>query len=230
MEEPACAYLGHFARNPSDIALVSADSFLDALDECDMVGQPDEGSFQSLRDPLVIRFRASLEMTEDLDGEPVERVGFAPHPEGAVVLAGHDLVRLLDRIKDHESSITGDVLRTIGRVCPKCGFPHDSSLECKLFLEPVNRLALYLGYTDDDPHQVFVVAGPADDEDAVLELAQAAGASPEILMPVRPGVVFSLQMKDDGTIHSIPNYTCYTEWPEWLLPLENLLREAKAGR
>lgn len=224
MDEPPNSYLGHFAGNPSDVVLVSAYNYQDAILECDRIRQPDSGSFEGLHDPLVLRLQAVFEMGQDWEGEPIEVLGFNPHPDGAIVLAGRDLARILNRVENKTSSITDDVLRSIGDVCTKCNFIHHPSLECKIFLEPTDSFVTYLGLSDDDPRQVFVVVGP-DDPDTLLNLAEAAGRDPQLLIPVVPGAIFGLQVAESGTILSDPELTCDTEDEGWLRPLEKLLRK-----
>jgi hypothetical protein len=224
-EPPAFAYLGHFVKNPSDVALLTAEDFLDGMDVCDMVGQPDEGSFQALRDPLILRFRAQLVHGTNGDGEEMESIQMQPHPEGVLALAGRDFGRLQERIKSNASTVTGDVLRSLGPVCEKCGYQHNDWQECRAFLETVERQALYLGYVNGDPGDIFVAAAPYDGSiEQVTAIAALAGERPQILMQIPAGVLFNLRLTEDGQSESVPLFAFYYQGDEWLDDLKSLLR------
>ncbi|MCA1812097.1 MAG: hypothetical protein LC623_08825 [Halobacteriales archaeon] len=205
-----------------DLALVTADCFQDALDWCDAVGQPDEGSFEGVQEPLVLRLRATLEEDEGVDGDLIQYVKFTPHPKGALV-TDDTLQRFLDRAAAKTSTITGDILRSYGPACPTCRYRHYPDQECRAFLEPAVRLATYLVIFNEDPQDVAIVVGFEDEED-ILEQAAEVGPSSRILGPVDRGVIFSIELNPDGSTESDPHYVHHSEWRSWLEPLERLLR------
>ncbi|MHB8634322.1 MAG: hypothetical protein ACYDBQ_10245 [Thermoplasmatota archaeon] len=219
MAEQAYAYLGHFARSPSQMALVTADSFQGALDACDAVGSPDEGSFEVLRDPMVLRLQARIMKTGD-----DELVELDAHPSGALAWAGRDLVRMSKRVAGNAHTVTGDLIRSYGPECNTCGYFHFERQGCKAFLEPSDRLATYLGILDGDPRQVVVVA--AADEGAARDVARAAGPRPEILFPIPTDFVFSFLLSRGGATRSDPTGACHCESPDDLGPLLARLRVA----
>jgi hypothetical protein len=221
VEELAHAYLGHFAERPLDLALLTASDFQEALDWCDSVGQPDEGSFEAVTEPLVLRLHATLEEEGD-GGEVFQFIAFAPHPEGALALHG-SLQRFHDRAANKTSTITGDILRSYGPICDECGYRHFENQECRAFLESGGHLAAYLVMLNQDPHDVAIVVGP-EDEAEILELAAQVGAEPSFLGPVGTCVLFNIHLARDDSTRSNPHFACQGEETDWMEPLVDLLR------
>lgn len=218
--EAAYAYLGHFAGNPLDLAIVTADNYQDALDWCDAVGQPDEGSFETVSEPLVLRLRATLE-EDDIGDGIFQFVTFQAHPDGALALHG-GLHRFLKRHQDNTDTVTGDIMRSYGPACPECGSRHFAQQECRVFLETDAHLETYLVMLNGDPHDVAIVA--ALDEDEAEEVASRFGEA-RVVAAVESGVIFNVRLSPDGSTSSDPN-VCHAEHQDWMEPLVELLQQA----